>query len=76
MGRKRLVSTLMVILELLSDGQWHKVEELLLKTGLDELKFEKVIGFLSKYNFVKIDNTNKRVKINRDFRKLLVQPAE
>jgi predicted transcriptional regulator len=66
---------LMVILELLSDGQWHKLEELLLKTGLNEQKFEKVTGFLSKYNFVKVDNKNKRVKINRDFRKLLAQPA-
>jgi hypothetical protein len=75
-GSKRLVSTPMEILELLSDGEWRKVEELLLKTGLDELKFEKVIGFLSKYNFVNFDNKNKRVKINRDFRKLLVQPTE
>jgi DNA-binding IclR family transcriptional regulator len=75
-GSERLVSTLMEILDLLSDGQWRKVEELLLKTGLDELKFEKVMGFLSKYNFVNFDNKNKRVKINRDFRKLLAQPAE
>jgi predicted transcriptional regulator len=70
-----LVSMLMVILELLSDGQWHKLEELLLKTDLNEQKFEKVTGFLSEYNFVKVDNKNKRVKINRDFRKLLAQPA-
>jgi DNA-binding IscR family transcriptional regulator len=75
MGSERLVSTAMIILELLSDGRWHRVEELLLKTGLDEQKLEKVTGFLSKYNFVKVDKKNKRVKINRDFRKLLAQPA-
>ena len=74
-GSERLVSMLMVILELLSDGQWHKLEELLLKTDLNEQKFEKVTGFLSDYNFVKVDNKNKRVKIDRDFRKLLAQPA-
>jgi hypothetical protein len=70
-----LVSMLMVILELLGDGRWHKREELLLKTGLNGQKFEKVTGFLSEYSFVKVDNKNKRVKINRDFRKLLAQPA-
>lgn len=70
-----MVSKAMVILELLSDGRWHGVEELLSKAGLNEQKFEEVTGFLSKYDFVKIDKKNKRFKINRDFRKLLAQPA-
>ncbi len=65
----------MVILELLSDGRWHGVEELLSRAELNEQKVEEVTGFLSKYDFVKVDKKNKRVKINRDFRKLLAQPA-
>jgi DNA-binding IclR family transcriptional regulator len=74
-GRERMVSRAMDILELLSDGRWHGVEELLLRTGLNEQKFEEVTVFLSKYDFVKVDKKNKRVKIDRYFKKLLAQPV-
>ena len=70
-----MVSRVMVILELLSGGKWHGVEELLSSAGLNEQKFEEVAEFLSKYDFVKVDEKNRRVKINRDLRKLLAQPA-
>ena len=70
-----MVSRVMLILELLSDGKWHGTAELLLKVGLSEQKFEQVTGFLSKYDFVTFDAKNGRVKINRDFKKLLVQPV-
>ena len=72
---KRVVSKVMVILELLSDGKWHGVEELLLGAGLSEQKFQEITGFLSKYGFVKVDEENKKVKVNRDFQRLLVQPV-
>ena len=70
-----MVSKVMVILELLSDGKWHGVEELLLGAGLSEQKFQEITGFLSKYGFVKVDEENKKVKVNRDFQRLLVQPV-
>jgi predicted transcriptional regulator len=72
---ERVVSKVMVILELLSDGKWHGVEELLLGAGLSEQKFQEITGFLSKYGFVKVDEENKKVKVNRDFQRLLVQPV-
>ena len=72
---ERVVSKIMVILELLSDGEWHGVEELLLGAGLSEQKFQEITGFLGEYGFIKVDEENKKVKINRDFRKLLVQPV-
>jgi predicted transcriptional regulator len=72
---KRVVSKVMVILELLSDGKWHGIEELLLEAGLSEQKFQEITGFLSKYGFVKVDEENKKVKVNRDFQRLLVQPV-
>ena len=72
---KHVVSKVMVILELLSDGKWHGVEELLLGAGLSEQKFQEITGFLSKYGFVKVDEENKKVKVNRDFQRLLVQPV-
>jgi predicted transcriptional regulator len=72
---KHVVSKVMVILELLSDGKWHGVEELLLGAGLSEQKFQEITGFLSKYGFVKVDEENKKVKVNRDFQRLLIQPV-
>ena len=70
-----MVSKVTTILELLSDGKWHGVEDLLVKTGLNEQKFQEITLFLSKYDFVKFDEEKRRVKINRDFRKLLAQPV-
>ena len=69
------VSKVMAILELLSDGRWHGEEDLLEKTSLNEGKLQGIIAFLSKYDFVKFDEEKRRVKINRDFRKLLAQPT-
>ena len=68
-----MVSRLMLILELLSDGNWHGIDELLVKVKLNEQKFREVTEFLDKYSFIEFDHENRKVKINRDFRKLLVQ---
>jgi predicted transcriptional regulator len=63
----------MLILELLIDGNWHGIDELLVKVKLNEQKFREVTEFLDKYGFIEFDHENRKVKINRDFRKLLVQ---
>jgi DNA-binding IclR family transcriptional regulator len=68
-----VVSKIMLILELLSDGKWHGTEELLLRLGLNEQKLQEITAFLNRYDFVKIDDKNRKVKINKDFKKLLVQ---
>jgi DNA-binding IclR family transcriptional regulator len=73
--RELLVSSVTLILDLLSDGKWHGTEELLLRAGLSERKLREITGFLSKYGFVRVDVKSGKVKINRDFKKLLVQPA-
>jgi predicted transcriptional regulator len=72
-GRKLVVSKFTVILELLGDGKWHGTEELLLRAELNEQKLQEITGFLSKYGFVKVDVKSRKVKINKDFKKLLVQ---
>jgi predicted transcriptional regulator len=69
-----LVSKITMILEILGDGKWHGIEELLLRLELNEHRFREITAFLNKYGFVKIDEKNRRVKINRDFQKLLAQP--
>jgi hypothetical protein len=60
-------------LEILGDGKWHRIEELLLSLKLSEDKFRELASFLNAYSFVKVDEKNGRVKINNDFKKLLTQ---
>jgi len=69
------VSPIKLILERLDDGKWHGIEELQQRLGLNELKVQKVITFLNKYDFVKIDKEHRKVKINRNFQKLQAQTA-
>ena len=73
--KRLVVSKVMVILELLSDGKWHDVEEVLSSAGLSEMEFLEVTEFLSKYGFVKVDEKNLKLKVNRDFQRLLAQPV-
>jgi hypothetical protein len=70
-----VASKVMLILELLSDGKWHGVDELLVEAGLCERRFREIAVFLGKYDFVKFDEEKRRVKVNRDFKRLLAQPA-
>jgi DNA-binding IclR family transcriptional regulator len=68
-----LVSKITMILEMLSDGKWHRIEELQQRLELNERKVQEIITFLNKYDFVKIDKEHEKVKINQNFRKLLTQ---
>ena len=67
------MSKIAMALEMLSDGKWHGIEELLLSLQLSEQKFWEVTAFLGEYGFVKVDEKNRRVRINRDFQKVLAQ---
>ena len=67
------MSKITMALEILGDGKWHRIEELLLSLNLNEDKFRELTSFLNAYSFVKVDEKNGRVKINSDFKKLLTQ---
>jgi DNA-binding IclR family transcriptional regulator len=64
-----------MILEMLGDGKWHGIEELRLRLGLNELKVQEITMFLNRYDFVKIDKEHRKVKLDRNFQKLLAQPV-
>ena len=68
-----MVSKITKILELLSDGKWHIIEELLARLELNKQKFQEITTFLNKYDFVEIDEKNRKVKINKDFQRVLAQ---
>ena len=68
-----MVSKIAMILELLSDGKWHGIQELLLRLEINEQKFQEITTFLNKYSFVKIDEKNSKIKTNKNFQRLLAQ---
>jgi DNA-binding IclR family transcriptional regulator len=67
------MSKLAMVLDILSDGKWHGIDELQQRLELDEHEVRVIAAFLSKYDFVKSDEENRKVRINRDFQKLLSQ---
>lgn len=64
-----------MVLEILGDGKWHRIDELLQSLCLSEYKIQELTSFLNAYSFVKFDEKNGRVRINNDFNKLLSQTA-
>jgi len=66
-----LASRIGRILDLLSDGEWHGIEELKQVLNHPGHATEEILAFLEKYEFAKVDGENKRVKIDRDFQELL-----
>ena len=52
------------ILELLENGKWHYLKDIEKKTQLNNTNIKTITKFLAKYNFVKYDETEQKVKID------------
>jgi len=52
------------ILRLLENGKWHYLKDIENETHLDRGKVENVTKFLAKYNFVKLDEAEQKVKLD------------
>jgi DNA-binding IclR family transcriptional regulator len=63
------------ILELLSNGKWRMLEELQQKTKVDREQIQQIIEFLKEYDFVVLDETEKKIRLNKLAQKFLTQTA-
>jgi len=70
-GDRTTTSTIFKMLELLDDGRWHTLNDILSKIELDRSRQKKVIKFLKEYNFIILDENEQRVRLDTAFRKLL-----
>lgn len=52
-----------VVLDLLEDGLWHKVSEIGEKSGLHEFKLEILANFLAEYDFMELDEVERKVRL-------------
>jgi hypothetical protein len=62
-----------IMLEVLSDGEWHGIEELRQLVELSETQVREIATFLFEYDLGVVDVSNKKVRINRCFQEILVQ---
>ena len=68
-----MASEIALILEILSDGKWHGIEELRRRIDLNAHKMQEITMFLIEFDFAQIDNVKGKVKINSDFQKFLAE---
>jgi DNA-binding IclR family transcriptional regulator len=68
-----LVSKVTLVLEVLSDGEWHRIEELQQLTELNENQVREIAAFLYEYDFARMDVEKKKLRINRHFQEFLSQ---
>jgi len=59
------------ILELLIDGEWHRVDDLSARLGMPEPTLTTLIDFLSEHGFVQYDGRDGLVKIDPQFNNLM-----
>lgn len=59
------------ILELLENGKWHHLKDIEEKTQINSHKVKNITNFLAKYNFVKLDDIEQKVKLDPPTRKFL-----
>lgn len=62
-----------MMLEVLSDGEWHGIEDLRQLVELSERQVREIAAFLFEYDLGVVDILNKKVRINRCFQEILVQ---
>ncbi|MDH5437286.1 MAG: hypothetical protein OEX76_00105 [Candidatus Bathyarchaeota archaeon] len=59
------------ILELLKNGRWHDVREVVKKSRLHESKVETILSFLAEYKFIALNKEQQKAKLNPTMLKFL-----
>jgi hypothetical protein len=59
------------ILWLLENGKWHHLKEIEEKSQLNGYEIKSITNFLAEYNFVKLDETGHKVKLDSPTKRFL-----
>ena len=60
-----------LLLEELEDGKWHNLDQLKQLIDFSDSEMKEITRFLSQYDFAEFDEDTSRVRINKDFKKIL-----
>ena len=70
-----MTSKIAQVLDILGDGEWHSLSELQDEITLPKGRLLEVLGFLSKYEFLKVDYANEKARITDNVQQFLAQNA-
>ena len=59
------------VLELLKNGRWHDVREVVKMSRLHESKVETILSFLADYKFIALNKEQQKAKLNPTMLKFL-----
>jgi hypothetical protein len=59
------------VVDIIKNGEWHTLEDIITKAKLPELKTNKILEFLADYNFIDLDSEHKKAKITHPLMKFL-----
>ena len=59
-----------IILKTLSDGNWHKFDDLPAETKLDKETVLRIANFFRDFGFIEISNGGEAAKLDQDYLKL------
>jgi DNA-binding IclR family transcriptional regulator len=52
------------ILDILKDGKWHSLQEIIDQTKIQERKVRLITSFLQKFQLVQLEKKNKRIRVD------------
>ena len=58
---------LMIVLKTLSDGNWHKFDDLTAETKLEKDTVLRVVNFFRDYGFIEISMGGEAAKLDKDY---------
>ena len=64
------------ILDVLNNGDWHRIAEVAEETGTQESKIELISSFLSVYDFLEYDKKTRRIKLSTELQGFLKKIRE
>jgi len=65
------MSFITLLLEKSEDGKWDNLDQLKQLIDFSDSEMKEITRFLSQYDFAEFDEDTSRVRINKDFKKIL-----
>ncbi len=74
-SEKLMKSKITEILDNLSDGKWHALDEIQRKTSIEASQLGSIIDFLAEYNFIIFERKANKAKLEEKAQRFLTQTA-
>ena len=57
-------------LEIIKNGEWHSLDAVINELRLPKKMVERILRFLAEFEFIRLDEEEQKVKIDREFQSL------